>query len=118
MTTYEVQKAVREERRAEHQFIKWWRKEEDFLDFDLLDRFLANAKDDQEIGGFDLVDMKEMWDYLERVAGDKVQRVMKEGVDTLLWMSEDKSVTKELPFTAESLIQVFDEETDSSFIDS
>ena len=118
MTSYGLQKAIRDQVRPEHLFIKWWRKEEDFLDFDLLERFRTNLSDDQTIEGFDLVGMDEMWGYLQKVAGNKVDRVVKNGVDTLLWSDEEKMVVKEMPFTAESLIEVFDAETDDNFVDS
>ena len=118
MTSYEVQKAIREQRRPDQQFIKWWRKEEDFLDFDLLDRFMANLDDAQVIDGFDLVGIDDMWGYVQRVAGDKVERVVKNGVETILWADKDRLVTKEVPFTPESLIDIFDAETDDNFVDS
>jgi hypothetical protein len=118
MTSYEVRKAIGDQKRSDHLFIKWWRKEEDFLDFDLLDRFMVNMRDDEQIDGFDLVDMDEMWGYVQQAAGDKVQRLTKNGVDLVVWSDKDKLVTKEVPFTAESLIDIFDAETDDNFVDS
>ena len=118
MTTYEVRKAIKDEIRPNDLFIKWWRKEQDFLDFDLLDRFMNNMQDNQEIDGYGLVDMNEMWGYVQKTAGSKVQRVMKNGVDTLLWCDKDSIVVKEMPYSAESLIEIFDTETDDNFVDS
>ena len=117
MTSYELKKALKEQLRPEHRFIKVWRKEEDFLDFDLIDRFLANYRDDQSIDGFELVTMDEMWDYIRQVAGSKVNRSVKEGKDVVLWSDKDALVTKEMPFDPESLITIFDAETEDSFVD-
>ena len=117
MTSYELKKAIKEQLRPEHLFIKVWRKEEDFIDFDLLERFLANLRDDQLIDGFELVTTDEMWDYVRRVAGSKVSRDVKEGKDVLLWSDEEALVTKEMPFNPESLITIFDAETDDSYVD-
>src|SRR6185369_2777254 len=107
MTSYEVRKAIGDQKRSDQLFIKWWRKEEDFLDFDLLDRFMANLDDDQVIDGYDLVGIDDMWGYVQRVAGDKVERVVKNGVDTIIWTDKDKLVTKEMPFSPQSLIDIF-----------
>jgi hypothetical protein len=118
MTPYDVKKAIAEQKQPEHLFIKWWRKEEDFLDFDILDHFLAEMQDDQKIDGFDLVDMEEMWGYVQKVAGTKVRRVDKEGKRLVLWSDEKNLVTKELPYAPETLLTIFDTETDDNFIDS
>lgn len=117
MTSYELTKAIREQRGSDHSFIKFWRKEEDFLDFDLLDRFLGNLKDDQAIDGFELLNADAMWDQVRKVAGSVVTRTVKEGKEILLWTDVQGTVTKELPFNEESLIAIFDAETDDSYVD-
>ena len=101
----------------DHSFIKFWRKEEDFLDFDLLDRFLGNLRDDQVIDGFELLNTDAMWDQVRHVAGKVVTRTVKDGNDVLLWTDAEGMVTKELPFNEESLITIFDAETNDSYVD-
>lgn len=117
MTGYELTKAIREQRGSDHSFIKFWRKEEDFLDFDLLDRFLGNLRDDQVIDGFELLNTDAMWDQVRHVAGKVVTRTVKDGNDVLLWTDAEGMVTKELPFNEESLITIFDAETNDSYVD-
>lgn len=117
MTGYELTKAISELRGSNHSFIKFWRKEEDFLDFDLLDRFLGNLRDDQVIDGFELLSSDAMWDQVRQVAGKVVTRTVKEGKDILLWTDAQGTVTKELPFNEESLIAIFDAETDDNYVD-
>ncbi len=118
MTGYELIKAIREQRDSSHRFIKFWRKEEDFLDFDLLDRFLGNLRDDQVVDGFELLDTDAMWDTVRQVAGGKVvTRTVRDGKDILLWTDTQGLVTKELPYNDESLITIFDAETDDNYVD-
>ncbi|HEY5975746.1 MAG TPA: hypothetical protein VIU41_13485 [Geobacteraceae bacterium] len=118
MTPYEVKKAIAERKQPEHLFIKWWRNEEDFLDFDILDQFVAEIRDDQKIDGFDLVKMEEMWEYVQKVAGTKVRLADKNGDRVVLWSDPQNMVTKELPYNAETLLTIFDAETEDNFIDS
>ncbi len=117
MQGYELIKAIREQRDDSHRFIKFWRKEEDFLDFDLLERFLENLRDDHVVDGFELLDTDAMWDTVRKVGGNVVTRTVRDGKDVLLWTDADGLVTKELPYNAESLITIFDAETDDNFVD-
>ncbi len=117
MQGYELIKSIRAQRDDSHRFIKFWRKEEDFLDFDLLDRFLGNLRDDQVIDGFELLDTDAMWDKVRLATGNVVTRTVRDGKDILLWTDQQGLVTKELPFNEESLITIFDAETDDSYVD-
>ena len=117
MRGYELTKAIREQRDISHSFIKFWRKEEDFLDYDLLDRFLGNLRADQVVDGFELLNTDAMWDQVRHVAGKMVTRTVRDGKDILLWTDAQGMVTKELPFNEESLITIFDAETDDNYVD-
>ncbi len=116
MTGNEVIKQLAERRKEGQVFIRWWRKEEDWLDLDLIDRFVENAKPDEEIGGFDLLSMDEMWEQVQKVGSSRVERTKKRGEEVIVWQ---KTVGEELvcPFTPESLLQIFDVETHGDFVD-
>ncbi len=43
------------------EFIKWWRKENDFVDYELVDNYLKNSKTEHEIENYELLNMEEMW---------------------------------------------------------
>lgn len=117
MNGYELTKAIRAQRDRSHSFIRFWRKEEDFLDYDLLDRFLGNLRDDQVVDGFELLNTDAMWNEVRHVAGSVVTRTVRDGQDVLLWTDTEGRVTKELPFNEESLITIFDAETDDNYVD-
>ena len=112
----EILKQIKERRTDDQQFIKWWRKEEDFLDFDLIDSFIENIDLGEEIGGFDLVSMDEMWENLEKVTSSRVERTKQRGEDVIVWRrgSGEEQVC---PYNAESMMTIFDVETHGDYID-
>lgn len=90
-------------------FIKFWRKENDFLDYDLVDRFIENIAPDDEIGGLELLTMDEMWNEVKRVAGKRVNL----SNETLEWSHVDKYGVdpRVCPYTPESLLDIYNSET-------
>ena len=87
-------------------FIKFWRKENDFLDYDLVDRFIENVKPDEEIGGIELLTMDEMWNEVKKVAGKRVNLTN----EMLEWAKNGDS-WRTCPYTPESLLDIFNSET-------
>ncbi|MSN24543.1 MAG: hypothetical protein GJV46_01605 [Geobacter sp.] len=108
-------------RRADnHHFVKWWRKEEDFLDYDLIDRFIDNTTSGEEIGGLDLLTTDEMWHELKRVCGTQVKRLPDASGDKVEWVHRGKSgiTTHVCAYTPETLMEIFDVETRGNPVDS
>jgi len=116
MTGKEILDRIRERRNDDHQFISWWRKEEDWLDFDLIDRFIKNLDPAEEIGGFDLRTMDEMWENLEETTGGRVEKTRKGGNEVIVWKRRS-GVEQSCPFTAESVMTIFDVETHGDNVD-
>ncbi|HBA87342.1 MAG TPA: hypothetical protein DCZ75_04930 [Geobacter sp.] len=123
MKGYELVKLINSEKGAhpDRVFIKWWRKEEDFVDFDLVGRFLQNLNDGAEIGGFDLIDQDEMWRTLQNRCGGRVHKEQRDGDWVLRW-TPPKGVKveeklSEYPYTPESLLKILDAETDYNYVD-
>ncbi len=109
----DAMKMVSEGRGKEHVFIKWWRKENDFLDYDLIDRFMRNTSDGEEIGGVELLTMDEMWGEAKRVIGNRIT-LMHEGVhDRIRWMHKVKNEmrTDYCAYSPAALLAIFDVET-------
>lgn len=107
-------------RNEEHRFVKWWRKEQDFVDFDLLDHFIENTGGSDEIGGIDLLTMDEMWDEVRRVTGTRVALLHDAGGDKVTWAHKGKTGlhVNVCPYTAETLLEIFDVETKGNPVDS
>lgn len=115
MTESEILKELGEQRKADQVFIKWWRKEEDWLDIDLVDRFVAECGTNREIGGYELLTAEQMWDELKKVCGDRVAKVVKDGQELVVWSR--KGEERRCPFVPESLMEIFDAETRGNYVD-
>lgn len=115
MRTSEIAKNIKELKTANTHFIGWWRKEEDFIDYDLIDRFLDNAQKNEDVGGYQLLTTEEMWQRLRQVCDDRVMKTQKAGDELLEWTVGGERKT--LPFTPESIMDIFDAETKGDVID-
>jgi hypothetical protein len=120
---YELVRKIEEEKSAfpDHIFIKWWRKEEDFIDFDLVARFLENLDYACDISGFDLIDKDEMWKTVaSRTKGLEV-KVQPNGSWILLWTDQAGTETEitcaECPYTPDTLLKILDAETKDNYVD-
>lgn len=123
MQGYELVKKIREEKSAhpDRLFIKLWRKEEDYIDFDLVSRFLDNLSDAAQFDGFELIDQDEMWKTIERRCDGRASKVQRGGDWVLLWTppkgAEVEGKLTEYPYTPESLLKILDAETDFNYVD-
>ena len=109
----ELREAIKRRRNDQTHFIRWWRKENDFVDYELLEPFLRRLDDGLEFSGFELLDIGEMWQTLRRWVPDKVNHEQRIHKDVIVWKREQGSgfMTEELPFSAESIMHIFDRET-------
>jgi hypothetical protein len=116
MRSTEILRAVNEKRTDEHRFVRWWRKEEDFLDYDLVDRFIDNTSASDEIGGIDLLTMDDMWNEVKRIGGTRVTLVHEPNGDRVEWSHKGRKDV--CMFTPETLMRIFDSETRGNPVDS
>jgi hypothetical protein len=107
-------------RTEEHRFVRWWRKEEDFLDYDLIDRFVENTGGTEEIGGIDLLTMDDMWNEVRRVGGSRVTLLHGTDGDKVEWTHKGKTGVQKntCAFTPETLMEIYDVETKGNAVDS
>lgn len=123
MKGYELTKQVRQAKseHPERVFIKWWRNEEDFIDFDLVARFLDNVKPGSNIGGFELIDQEEMWRTVEGRCGGRVAKERRDGDWVVRWTPpkgrEVEASAGEYPYTPEALLKILDVETNYNYVD-
>ncbi|NVN98906.1 MAG: hypothetical protein HXX17_06235 [Geobacteraceae bacterium] len=109
----EISSALVKLRSDEHSFVKWWRKENDFLDYDLIDRFMDNINHAEEIEGFELLTLDEMWQRVEQVCGSRVNLVHSGKGDQVEWTYPGKSGTHHevCIYSPETVMSIFDIET-------
>lgn len=113
MSRREITKTINGMRRENHMFVKWWRKENDFLDYDLLDRFMMNGEPGEEIEGVELLTMDDMWHEVKRIGGKRVNLVHDTKGDSIEWTHRVKDTvrTDHCAFTPPALLAIYDVET-------
>ncbi|MBW4055661.1 MAG: hypothetical protein HIU83_09685 [Proteobacteria bacterium] len=119
MKESEMLKIIDERRNENHHFVKIWRKENDFVDFDLIERFKKNAGSNKDLGGIDLLTMDDMWNELKRIAGERVKLMRDNAGDKVEWVYEGKTGTRTqvCSYTPETLMAIFDVETKGNPVD-
>ncbi|TYO95442.1 hypothetical protein EDC39_11919 [Geothermobacter ehrlichii] len=113
MNGNEILQSISASRTENSRFIRWWRKENDFVDYELLTDFLHRLQAGEEFAGFELLDTEQMWELLQKIAGDRVRRELRTKGDYLVWTGGKgtERETLELVFSDESIMHVFNEET-------
>ena len=116
----DIIKTLNERQSEKYCFVKCWRKESDFLDVDLIDRFLENAKGTEEFGGIDLLTMDDMWNEVRRISGSRVTLLHSKDGDTVEWTHRGKTgILKNVcAYTPETLMEIYDLETKGTPVDS
>lgn len=116
MRRNEIQQMLETQMSPQHRFVRWWRSENDFFDYELIDRFQNSLTGEEEIGGFELLTMDEMWDEVKRVAGERVIHYRDGGSDFVEWLplNGTQMHTEIHPYSAETLQMIFDAETDDN----
>lgn len=114
-----LREEINQKRQDDHAFIKWWRREHDFLNFELLERFLDH--DDEEdvkwLEGYELLTTDQMWQELKDRAGDRVERIKRtKAGDIISWQRKEKG-EQTCPYSPESIMTIFDVETRGNVID-
>lgn len=120
MRGYDIITTLNDRRTDKHCFVKWWRKETDFLDYDLIDRFIENTKGTEEIGGVDLLTLDDMWNEVRRIGGSRVTLVHGTNGDSVEWTHRGKTGVHKntCAYTPETLMQIYDVETKGNAVDS
>ncbi|MBL0226065.1 MAG: hypothetical protein IPQ16_10990 [Geobacteraceae bacterium] len=120
MRGHDIITAINDRRTGTYCFFTWWRNEEDFLDYDLIERFMENSGGCREIGRVDLLTLDDMWNDVRRVYGSRI--VLLHGKDgrKVEWIHSLKTGVKKntCAYTPETLIQIYDVETKGNAVDS
>jgi len=120
MTGGEILDRIETERKAHHKFIKWWRIENDFVDYELIDTFIGGVDRNQVFAGYELLDMEQMWNTLKTQAPERVNREARNQNEVIVWEHHTKQgdIKEEVcPFIPKSLMTIMDVETRGNVID-
>ena len=110
----DIVQAIEKGREEGMLFIHWWRKENDFSDYELCDSFVRNADSSHEIGGFDLLNLEQMWDVLTRWKPTGLKRYRSGRGEMIEWQRKGADGTLEretCALTPETVMYIFDYET-------
>ena len=94
-----LSKQIRQERKENLFFVKCWRKEDDFSDYEEIDVFLENLDPHHEFEGVELLNMEQMWEVIHRMNPKHLSRGMQSGEDVILWERPNKEGAKKGKWT-------------------
>ncbi len=120
MTGREIVKEIGTNQNSDQPFIKWCRKENDFVDYELVDKFMANAGTSDEYASYELLTMEQMWEIVKKIDPKGVSRGEKEGAEVIFWdqkRSDGTTTSRICPFTPDSLISIVDVTTRGNPVD-
>jgi hypothetical protein len=95
------------------EFIKWWRRENDFVDYETIDHYVETPGQ-TEIENFELLDRDQMWDVLKTWKSSGLRRTKSLTGGMIEWQHTGKdgqAHTYTCPYNAESIMSIFDVET-------
>ena len=114
MRSSEIVQEIKNRPENGREFIRWWRKENDFADYELVDNFIEHSRTEDEIGGYELLDIEQMWQSITRWIPSGLARVKTHKGEVVEWTKigkDGKKHTYICPFSAETVMMIFDEET-------
>ena len=113
MTGNEVLKQIKAENDPTRCFIKWWRKDNDFVDFELVNIFIEKVKPSDIFDGFELLSLEQMWNILTDLDPDKLTRTRKGDNEVIEWVwtdKEGKEKANTYPFTPEVVMSILNDD--------
>jgi len=120
MTGTEVLREIDRQELKNRHFIKWWRKENDFVDIELMETFRDSVSAGDEFSGFELLDMEQLWEIVKRLCPERVSRRVFDNHEMIVWDRVDKNRVKttfRCSYAPEFLIQIFNVETRGNYIE-
>lgn len=114
MTGYELKNSLLDKDLCNCFFIKWWRKENDFADYELIDQFLDHVQPESEFENFELLSMDDMYKELKRHASKRIWTEKHKGEPVLRWRHPggDGNLREDTyRYSAKVLMAIFDKET-------
>ena len=120
MKASEIIRELRANKVDEAGFIKWWRKENDFVDYELIETFFNTTEPNQEFGGYEVLDLQGMWETLKHTTPEHVEREKRGHKEVIVWRHrrDDGSETTEVcTFSPQSVMSIFDAETRGNVIE-
>jgi hypothetical protein len=113
MLSRQIISELEQAKRQGKEFIKWWRRENDFVDYEIIDHYVKTAGQ-TEIENFELLDKEQMWQVLKAWKSAGLRRTRTGDGGTIEWQHTGKdgqAKTHTCPYNAENIMKIFDVET-------
>lgn len=114
MNGYELKRRLMGTDISKRCIIKWWRKENDFADYELIDHFLQKLEPEQLFEGFELLTQEQMWHELHNREPVRIWMERRKGEQKLHWqhLGSDGQLREDVyRYTPEVLMALFERET-------
>jgi hypothetical protein len=121
MKASEIIIEIRKNKVDEKNFIKWWRKENDFVDYELVETFISTTNPNQEFAGYEILDLQGMWETLQSATPQRVTREKRGHKEVIVWrhLADDGTEKTEVcSFSPLNVMSIFDAETRGDVVDS
>ncbi|GAM08706.1 hypothetical protein OR1_00979 [Geobacter sp. OR-1] len=113
MNHAELKESITRNRKPGHCIVKWWGEDEALVDYELLDRFLANIDSLDGLKGVELIDMEGIWKVLKELDPDPLSREQSGEGEIIRWTWKDQSGKEHVtsfPFTPEGVMDLMESE--------
>ena len=120
MKASEIIREIRNNKVDEKSFIRWWRKENDFVDYELVETFVATNQPNQEFAGYEILDLQGMWETLKHSTPEHVTREKRGQKEVIVWRHRAHDGTEKTEvcnFTPQTVMTIFDVETRGNVIE-
>ena len=114
MRSNQIKTELVQGKRQGKEFIKWWRKENDFADYELIDRYVKTLSSRHEIEDFEMLDKDQMWELLKRWKPSGLRRSKSTKGEKIEWQHLGKDGRQHIyscPYNARNILSIFDTET-------
>lgn len=118
----EIAREIEQRQDASLCFIRWFRKENDFVDYELTERFLRDANVEKEYAGYELLNIEQMWQRVKNLDPKHLHRETRtRGGEVIVWERpevEGPGRTQTCPFIPDSLMTIFNVLTRGNIVDA
>jgi len=106
-----IRQLIEEQLEEDKVFIKWSSKNDGECHIELVDYFLSSVLDKASIEEFELLDLEQMWQELQKATDDRIERVWRNKVEIIDWYvagADGKEKVRSCSFRAPGLLATYE----------
>ncbi|BCA81121.1 hypothetical protein [Desulfuromonas sp. AOP6] len=109
MNGLELARKLEKQPDSRYNFIRWWSEDAGQDEYETLEAFMETASEEQQVAGYELLDLEGMWDTLNRLHPDQVTREKRLNGEFIVWAHDSgagEMVIEDCPYTPEALMTI------------